>query len=341
MPLETEKVKNIIEAALFSAEKPLSLDQVSALFQLDEQPERAVIKDILNELQEEYSVRGIELKLVSSGYRFQAQQQYSEWVSRLWEEKPQRYTRALLETLALVAYRQPITRAEIEDVRGVGVSTNIMKTLQEREWVKIVGHRDVPGRPALYATTRGFLDYFNMKSMDDLPTLAEIRSLDQINGELDLEEGGKKDADVSDTSSDTSAVSEPASEGMELDESDSAIAHSTTDATDTEQENADNDNQINVENDTGNEQSALSEESDHTTISESAVSKSAVAELDQPEGDNVAEDNVAEDNAVDILSDASDDADNEQVLQAEDALDTITNSASADYATAPEGTLLN
>lgn len=323
MPLETEKVKNIIEAALFSAEKPLSLDQISALFHLDEQPERAVIKDILNELQEEYSVRGIELKLVSSGYRFQAQQQYSEWVSRLWEEKAPRYTRALLETLALIAYRQPITRAEIEDIRGVGVSTNIMRTLQEREWVKIVGHRDVPGRPALYATTRGFLDYFNMKSMDDLPTLAEVRSLEQINGELDLEEGGKKDADVSDTTNDANAVSEPESEGMELDESDSAVSNSTTEATDTEHENADNDIQINGENDAGNEQSAVSEDSDHTTIS-----KSAVAEPEQ----------MVEDTVAESLPEVSAD---DQASQEEDAMDAIPNNASADYDKAPEGTLLN
>ncbi len=352
MPLETEKVKNIIEAALFSADKPLSLDQISALFHLDEQPERAEIKDIINELQEEYSVRGIELKLVSSGYRFQAQQQYSEWISRLWEEKAPRYTRALLETLALIAYRQPITRAEIEDIRGVGVSTNIMRTLQERDWVKIVGHRDVPGRPALYATTRGFLDYFNMKSMDDLPTLAEIRSLEQINSELDLEGGGQKDTDVSDTTNDdANAVSEAASAGLELDESDSTISDSTisdsttsdstTEATDTEHENIDNDIQINVDydagNNTGNEQSAVSEDADLTDT----TSKSAVAEVDQPDGDSVAEGNVVEENVVDILSEASDETDDDQISQEKDALDAITKSASTDYAAAPEGTLLN
>ena len=327
MSLEAEKVKNIIEAALFSADKPLSLDQIVSLFHLDEQPERAEIKDILKNLQEEYSDRGIELKQVSSGYRFQAQQQYSEWVSRLWEEKAPRYTRALLETLALIAYRQPITRAEIEDVRGVGVSTNIMKTLQERDWVKIVGHRDVPGRPALYATTREFLDYFNMKTMDELPTLAEIRSLDQINGELDLEEGGQNDSDVSDTANgDASVVPEQASEGQEADESDLI-----TESTDIEHENADNDIPVNIENDAGNEQSAESEEAGHTTISTSAISKSADAEVDQPEGDTV----------VDIVHEVEAETDNDQISQEKDALDAIANSASADYATAPEGTLLN
>jgi segregation and condensation protein B len=328
MSLEIEKVKNIIEAALFSADKPLSLDQIVSLFQLDEQPERAEIKEILKNLQEEYSDRGIELKLVSSGYRFQAQQQYSEWVSRLWEEKAPRYTRALLETLALIAYRQPITRAEIEDVRGVGVSTNIMKTLQERDWVKIVGHRDVPGRPALYATTREFLDYFNMKTMDDLPTLAEIRSLDQINGELDLEEGGQKDTDVSDTSNEVSAVPELASEGQDTDESDLI-----TESTDTEIESVDNDIPVNTENDAGNEQSAESEETAHTDI----ISKSAAAEPDQPEGDTVVD--IVHEVEVEVEVEAE--TDNDQISQEEDALDAITNNASAEYATAPEGTLLN
>jgi segregation and condensation protein B len=123
---------------------------------------------------------------VSSGFRFQARSDVSRWISRLWEERAPRYSRALLETLALVAYRQPITRAEIEDIRGVVVSSSIMKTLQERGWVRIVGHRDVPGKPAMYASTREFLDYFNLKSLDDLPTLAELRDIDKINAELDL-----------------------------------------------------------------------------------------------------------------------------------------------------------
>jgi len=187
MSIENQKVKNIIEAALFAADKPMSIDQLHALFGLDEPAERAQIKELIKEIQDEYEQRGIELKQISSGYRFQVRQEYSAWISRLWEEKPPRYTRALLETLALVAYRQPITRGEIEDVRGVAVSSNIMKTLQEREWVKIVGHRDVPGRPALFATTKTFLDYFNLKSMDELPTLAEIKDLDKITEKLNFD----------------------------------------------------------------------------------------------------------------------------------------------------------
>ncbi len=131
----------------------------------------------------------MKLKQVSSGYRFQATEEVGPWVSRMWEEKPARYSRALLETLALIAYRQPITRGEIEEIRGVSTSSHIMKTLQEREWVRVVGHRDVPGRPAMYATTRLFLDYFNLKNIDELPSLSEIRDLDEINRELDLADG--------------------------------------------------------------------------------------------------------------------------------------------------------
>ncbi|TNF37482.1 MAG: SMC-Scp complex subunit ScpB, partial [Gammaproteobacteria bacterium] len=143
----------------------------------------------LTALQEDYEGRGLLLKEVASGYRFQVAESYAPWVSRLWEEKPPRYSRALLETLALVAYRQPITRGEIEEIRGVSVSSHILKTLLERDWVRVLGHKDVPGKPAMYGTTREFLDYFNMKSLDELPTLAEIKDLDKIHPELALDEG--------------------------------------------------------------------------------------------------------------------------------------------------------
>ncbi len=183
---DTQNLKNIIEAALFASGEPLNMDRLLQLFDEEERPEKSEVLEVLNTLQQECEGRGIELKEVSKGYRFQARKEVSHWVSRLWEERTPRYSRALLETLALVAYRQPITRADIEDIRGVAVSSSIMKTLLERGWVRIVGHRDVPGKPAMYASTREFLDYFNLKSLDELPTLAELRDIDKINAELDL-----------------------------------------------------------------------------------------------------------------------------------------------------------
>ena len=201
--MEQQQLKKIIEAALFSAGDPLTVDRLARLFEEGSQPEKKEIREVLQALADDFEGRGIELVEVSSGYRFQARQETSQWVARLWEEKTPRYSRALLETLALVAYRQPITRAEIEDIRGVSVSSSIMKTLQERDWVRVVGHRDVPGKPGLYATTREFLDYFNLKGLDDLPTLAELKDIDKLNAELDLrfpgEEGASNDEDVAGT----------------------------------------------------------------------------------------------------------------------------------------------
>ena len=186
--MEQQQLKNIIEAVLMSAEKPLKVNDIETLFAGDsDMPTRDEIRKAIKELEQDYRDRGFELKQVASGYRIQVMQDYAQWVGRLWEEKPARYTRALLETLALVAYRQPITRGEIEEVRGVSVSSNIIKTLMEREWIKVLGHKDVPGKPALYGTTKEFLDYFNLKSLDELPTLAEIKDLDQVHHELDLD----------------------------------------------------------------------------------------------------------------------------------------------------------
>jgi len=184
--MSVSSIKKIVEAVLLAAGKPLTVDQLLGVFGDDEKPERNEIRDAISALQDEYEGRCTELVQVASGWRVQVRQEMEPWVSRLIEEKPARYTRALLETLALVAYRQPITRGEIEDIRGVSVSTSIMKTLQEREWVRIVGHRDVPGHPAMYGTTRQFLDYFNLKGLDDLPTLMELRDFDSINAELEL-----------------------------------------------------------------------------------------------------------------------------------------------------------
>jgi segregation and condensation protein B len=182
-------LKCIIEALLLATDEPLDLMQIAAVLSEDQPPAGADIANALGELSDDYAERGLELKQVASGYRIQVREEVNPWVARLWEEKPQRYSRALLETLALVAYRQPITRGDIEEVRGVSVSTNIIRTLQEREWIRVVGHRDVPGKPALFGTTKAFLDYFNLSSLDDLPTLAEIMDMDAIEPELELEPG--------------------------------------------------------------------------------------------------------------------------------------------------------
>ena len=178
----------ILEGALMAAGEALSLQRMSQLFDEFDRPANADLREALEEVGRRCEGRGYELVQVAGGYRFQVRQSLSTWVGRLWQERPPRYSRALLETLSLIAYRQPITRGDIEEIRGVAVSTNIIKTLQERDWVRVVGHRDVPGRPAMYATTRQFLDYFNLKSLEDLPPLAEIKDLDNLSGDLPLGE---------------------------------------------------------------------------------------------------------------------------------------------------------
>jgi segregation and condensation protein B len=185
--MEIAQLKLIIEAVLLAAGRPLSIDQLLAVFGEHEKPERGAIREAVALLGEDYAQRGIDVVEVGGGYRVQVRDSMQDWVSRLWEEKPARYSRALLETLALIAYRQPITRGEIEDVRGVTVSTSIIKTLLEREWVQVVGHRDVPGRPAMYGTTRQFLNYFSLKSLEGLPSLAELRDLAAIGQDLQMD----------------------------------------------------------------------------------------------------------------------------------------------------------
>jgi len=177
MMLSDALLEQIIEGALLASGQTLSVDRIQNLFEEGQEPEKERILIILERIGEKCENKGYELKKVATGYRFQVKQDIAKWVSRLWEEKPQRYSRALLETLSIIAYRQPVTRGEIEDVRGVAVSSHITKTLVEREWIQVVGHRDVPGRPAMYATTKMFLDYFNLESLDQLPTLEEIQEM--------------------------------------------------------------------------------------------------------------------------------------------------------------------
>jgi segregation and condensation protein B len=264
MSYSVEQLKKIIEAALLSAGKPLSINKLLSLFEEDKQPGRDEIREAISALTEECQSRGVEVKEVASGYRIQAKQEFSEWISKLWEERPPKYSRALLETLVLVAYRQPITRGEIEHVRGVSVSTNIMRTLLERDWVKVVGHRDVPGRPAIYSTTKAFLDYFNLKSLQELPTLAEIRDLDKINAELEFgivdpdmnQDESEGDDDTGDSTtadvspSDNSATSEDITEiDDDINDSSSAVDASLVDS----QTVANNDEEAAVDEDETNE----------------------------------------------------------------------------------------
>lgn len=194
--MELERLKNWIEGALLAAGQPLSLNQLNSLFDEDSQPGHGLIREALALLDSELEGRACELVEVAGGFRLQIRASLMPVVSRLWAEKPPRYSRALLETLAIIAYRQPITRGEIEQIRGVSLSANILKTLQEREWIRVVGHRDIPGRPELLGTTRSFLDYFGLKGLDDLPTLAEIRDLDNLEPELDFNlRGSNKESD--------------------------------------------------------------------------------------------------------------------------------------------------
>lgn len=220
------KVKMIVEGLLLTAGRPLTLDNIMQVFSEDERPDRNELKLVMENIAEDCDDRGFELKEVASGFRFQVKQELSEWVAKLWEERPPRYTRALLETLALVAYRQPITRGDIEEIRGVSVSSNIVRTLLDREWIRVVGHRDVPGRPAMFATTKQFLDYFNLKSLQELPPLSEIKDLAPNDPEFDLEDdlAGQRILELPEEAVDENSVEPSDAEKAEMLEIDAAVA---------------------------------------------------------------------------------------------------------------------
>ena len=174
---DAQQFSKVLEALLLAAAKPLSIESITEVFDEDTRPNTRQIKAAIEQLSADISGRSYQISEVASGFRLQVRAEYSAWVGRLWEERPQRYSRAMLETLALIAYRQPITRGEIEDVRGVAVNTSIIKTLLEREWIRVVGYKDVPGKPAMLATTKNFLDYFNLRGLDQLPNLTELQDL--------------------------------------------------------------------------------------------------------------------------------------------------------------------
>ncbi|BFM11381.1 SMC-Scp complex subunit ScpB [Simiduia litorea] len=248
LPLDKVLLRKIIEGVLMAAGQPMNEAKIAELFDGHdnyEAPAKDEIKAALEDIQADCGERGFELKEVGSGWRFQVRAETAQWVNRLWDEKPQKYSRALLETLSLIAYRQPITRGDIEEIRGVAVSSHIIKTLSEREWVKVVGHRDVPGRPSLYATTRQFLDYFNLKSLDELPSLSELRDIEELNKEFDLtdsedteEAEGIKEAvaEFDDPADDDLADGEVQSEDAVADDENAEAEHASDDMFDADQQ---------------------------------------------------------------------------------------------------------
>lgn len=222
------EMKYQFEAALLAAGRPVTTQQLAELFDERERPSLEQVLNALNALAEDYAGRGLELLEVSSGWRIQVRSNCVDFVSRLWQERPARYSRALLETLALIAYRQPITRGEIEEIRGVAVSTNMMRTLYERNWIRVVGHREVPGRPEVLATTREFLDYFGLKSLDQLPSLAELKDIETIGVQLEFNTAEATHGNDSDV---TNADGESASnEASGSDESTAETAASETES---------------------------------------------------------------------------------------------------------------
>lgn len=208
-------VKNVVEAALLAAGRPLTVEELTSVFDERDGSVADEVKGAIAALSEEYATRGLELLEVASGYRIQIRAAVAPPVARLWQERPAKYSRALLETLALIAYRQPITRGEIEQIRGVAVNPNIIKTLQERNWTRVVGHRDVPGKPELLGTTREFLDYFSLKKLDDLPTLAQLKELEDLRVQLTLPGAEAQVLAEAETQMDAAADVEPQAEDDE------------------------------------------------------------------------------------------------------------------------------
>lgn len=213
--MDTQQLKFIVEAALLAAGKPLDLAQLRALFGEDHPPEKDELRAAIAALEEDYAGRGIMVAEVASGFRIQARPSVSGWLRKLWEERPPRYSRALMETLAIIAYRQPVTRGDVESIRGVGVTTNIIRTLLERGWVRVVGYRDVPGKPAMYGTTREFLDYFGLKRLDELPPLADLKDLEHLNAQLELANPDASEGEADDAGSAPRLISAPSQDEAE------------------------------------------------------------------------------------------------------------------------------
>ncbi|MCA0900613.1 SMC-Scp complex subunit ScpB [Microbulbifer agarilyticus] len=293
MSIAPELLRRIVEGALMAAGQPLSEDRLLSLIDEGERPEKSELKQALEEIAESCAERGFELKQVASGWRFQVPEELAPWVNKLWEEKPQKYSRATLETLAIIAYRQPITRGDIEEIRGVAVSSHIVKSLSERGWIKVVGQRDVPGKPSLYATTREFLDYFNLKSLDDLPTLAEIRDIESLNAALDLGDGApapEGDAQAAEAGAEDAAEAEVADETVAEDAGEAAAQDADEHSDEVADEHIDHD----IDEDADEEIDEETDEEPVATFYEGAQSKGLFAAADEAAASQV---EIAEDDS--------------------------------------------
>ncbi|WP_426683093.1 SMC-Scp complex subunit ScpB [Xanthomonas translucens pv. undulosa] len=322
-------INRIVEAALLAANQPLPLAQLHGLFPEDEPAPPGSIERALEQLREACAGRGVELVEVASGFRYQVNSEVHPWVARLWTERKTRYTRATLETLALIAYRQPITRGEIEQVRGVAVSSNIIQALEEREWIRVVGHRDVPGKPALFGTTKGFLDYFGLKRLDELPPLSELKDIGELEPQLQLDratlpvsdkaqaQAGPADADAdagaAKSAADADAADVPPAEASDED-NDTASDPETAPDPDAQAE-ADSAADSHAADDTAAAHRDTDTERDTDVDAATATASSPdTAPTGEPEaapGERAADANEAEDNAVATTTVAVDDADSE------------------------------
>ncbi|MCI2261818.1 MULTISPECIES: SMC-Scp complex subunit ScpB [Xanthomonas] len=310
-------INRIVEAALLAANQPLPLAQLHGLFPEEEPAPPGSIERALELLREACEGRGVELVEVASGFRYQVRSDVHAWVARLWTERKTRYTRATLETLALIAYRQPITRGEIEQVRGVAVSSNIIQALEEREWIRVVGHRDVPGKPALFGTTKTFLDYFGLKRLDELPPLSELKDIGELEPQLPLDRDALPVGDVAqagaapgedadqgnqgDTTAQAAAANESAAPAATA-QADAAVA---ADATDTDT------------SDTAGPNTPATDDADAPTATDSTTAPTG--EPEAAPGERAADANEAEDNAVATTTVAVDDADSEPQADAQRA----------------------
>lgn len=316
MSYEIDQLKFIIEGAVLAAGEPVTLDRLLTLFDENETPTKDALREAIAAIQTDCASRGFQLIEVASGYRFQVKEDLAVWINRLWEEKPQKYSRALLETLALIAYRQPITRGDIEEVRGVAVSSHIIKTLAERDWVKVVGHRDVPGRPALYATTRQFLDYFNLKSLDELPTLGELRDIDSLNETLEFDSlPPEVQESVLAAANAAEQADATASEGEAGAETEESVA-SAEGAESTENTETHGDTDGAVEGTSGEEHDSDIDLSELATDAEDRLS----ADEDGAETDRVDEEVVEDVPIEDIFDDQGESAASEEHVQQEHAV---------------------